>query len=145
MSHEGRRAYFPPRKMLETLVEEEWLLHAFVGSLPRAALMWAWDQFALQGWDIAAELAADCLYLMRREVRRLDHTTAGATELRGAMRSTLRMPDVCSLSQLQAMLAPVSARTRARSGSRWGGRSAAGDDEDAARASRVPHGCVGFE
>lgn len=106
---EGKR---PPRATLERVVDEEWVTHAFVGALPREALLWAWDQFVLQGWHLTAELAAACLYLMRREVRRLDEGSAGATELRGAMQSQLHTD--ANLAELQALLAAASAETRGR-------------------------------
>ena len=106
---EGKR---PPRATLERVVDEEWVTHVFVGALPREALLWAWDQFVLQGWHLAAELAAACLYLMRREIRRLDQGCAGATELRGAMQSQLHTD--ANLAELQALLAAVSAETRGK-------------------------------
>ena len=104
---EGRQ---PPRTTLERLAVEEWAVHAFVGALPREVLLWAWDQFVLQGWHLAAELAAACFYVMRREVRRLDAGAAGATELRGAMMSQLHRD--ATLAEMQALLAAASAETR---------------------------------
>lgn len=103
----------PPRAMLHRIVAEEWLEHGFVGSLPRDALLFCWDQFMLQGWDMSTELVAACLFLMRREVRRLDQAAAGATELRGAMRAQLHTDmNVC---ELQVLVAGVSAETRRKS------------------------------
>ena len=103
----------PPATTLLRIVNEEWLSHAFVGALPREALLWAWDQFAVQGWGhVGAELAASCFYLIRREVRRLDHASAGGTELRGAMRKQL-LADA-TVAELQAMLASRTEATRAQ-------------------------------
>lgn len=108
----------PPRSTLHKIVVEQWVEHAFVGSLPRDALLFVWDQLTLQGWGLAAEIAAACLYLMRREVRRLDHASAGATELRGAMRAQLFHG--FNLSELQALLAPASALTRQKTAAEIG-------------------------
>jgi hypothetical protein len=102
----------PPAETLQRVVEEEWLTHAFVGALSRNTLMWVWDQFALQGWSLAAEVAACAFWLIRREVRRLDAASAGATELKGAMTAQLRQEGEDSLQQLQALLAATSSRTR---------------------------------
>ena len=105
----------PPSTTLQHVVEEEWLTHGFVGALPREALLWAWDQFALQGWALASELAACCFYLIRREVRRLDvDDDAGATELRVAMCVTLQKEG--KLEELQALLAPANAKARQKAG-----------------------------
>lgn len=54
------------------LIDEEWLDHALVGALPWPALLWVWDQCALTGWGALAEMAADCLWLLRRDIKRLD-------------------------------------------------------------------------
>jgi hypothetical protein len=96
---------------LQKVIDEEWLVHGFVGALPVNAMLWAWDQFALQGWSFAAELAACCFWLVRLEVRRLDHAGAGATELRGVMRTQLRQEEH-TLHQLQTLLARSSEQTR---------------------------------
>lgn len=64
-----------------------------------------------QGWHIAAELAACCLWLVRIEVRRLDHAGAGATELRGVMRAQLRKESQ-PLHQLMALMARASDTAR---------------------------------
>ena len=105
----------PPRTMLERVVEDEWLVHGFVGALPRESLLWAWDQFALQGWQLAAELAVCCFWLIRHEVRRLDRDdNAGVTELRVAM--CVQLQRDAHLEQLQALLAPASAKVRERVG-----------------------------
>lgn len=101
----------PPRSMLHRIVAEEWIEHGFVGSLPREALLWVWDQFMMQGWAVCAEVAAACLFIIRREVRRLDHAAAGATELRGALRAQLHHD--LNICELQALLASASAATRA--------------------------------
>ena len=64
-----------------------------------------------QGWDLAAELAACGLWMIRREVRRLDRdANAGVTELRVAMCVQLRKE--AQLEQLQALLAPAAAKVR---------------------------------
>ena len=100
-----------PRTELQKVIDEEWLVHGFVGALPVNAMLWAWDQFSLQGWSFAAELAACCFWLVRLEVRRLDHAGAGATELRGVMRTQLRQEEH-TLHQLQTLLARSSEQTR---------------------------------
>ena len=103
----------PPVTTLGRVVEEEWLLHGFVGVVPRETLLWVWDQFALQGWGLAAEIAACCFWLIRREVRRLDRDdNAGVTELRVAMCKELQQ--AAQLEQLQALVAPASAKVRER-------------------------------
>jgi len=106
-----KRGGHPPETTLQHVIDEEWLTHGFVGALPRDTLLWVWDQFALQGWQLASELAACCFYLIRREVRRLDRdANAAATELRVAMCVQLR--EEAQLEQLQALLAPSSAKAR---------------------------------
>ena len=104
----------PPGSTLMRAVDEEWLVHGFVGSLPRHVVLWVWDQFALQGWQLAAEICACCLWLIRREVRRLDHAKAGATELKGAMRHQLHKD--ATLEELKALIASASAATLRKAG-----------------------------
>jgi len=36
------------------------------------AVLWVWDQCALSGWEVMAEIAADCLWLLRHKISRLD-------------------------------------------------------------------------
>ncbi len=103
----------PPQASLLRLVETEWLRPGFVGALPWEAALWAWDQGVTQGWGALSEVAAACLWLLRREVRRLDRACAGVEELREAMRTALRG---ASLAELQALLAARSRRTRAGAG-----------------------------
>jgi hypothetical protein len=104
----------PPKASLEKIMDEEWITHGFVGALPRNALLWVWDQFALQGFHIAADLCACCFWLIRREIRGLDKASAGATELMGAMRTQLSMD--ATLDELQALLAGAAAKTIQSSG-----------------------------
>ena len=47
-----------PRTELQLVLEEEWLHHGFVGSLPVDALLWSWDQFALQ---VRCHRRANCM------------------------------------------------------------------------------------
>lgn len=104
----------PPLTTLQRVVEDEWLAHGFVGSLPKKVLLWAWDQFTMQGWQFASELAACCFWLIRREVRGLDAAKAGATELVGAMRFQLHTD--AKLEQLQALLAESGERNLEKNG-----------------------------
>jgi len=99
-----------PQTTLNKLIDEEWITHGFVGSLPQDTLLWAWDQFALQGWSISSEMAASALWLIRQEVRRLDHAAAGATELRGVMASELRKQG--TLPQMQSLLGSAAHAAR---------------------------------
>jgi hypothetical protein len=92
-----------PSLVLQQVVEEEWIVHAFAGSFPEDTLLWAFDQFCLQGWSIAAEMAAASFWLIRIAVRQLDRANGGATELRYIMRSHLRKE--ASIHQLQALVA----------------------------------------
>ena len=101
-------------KIAEKIVDEEWITHGFVGALPRDALLWVWDQFALQGFQIAADLCACCFWLIRREIRGLDKASAGATELMGAMRAQLSKD--ATLEELQALLAGAAHKTIQSSG-----------------------------
>jgi len=103
----------PPRAALLGLLEHEWVRPGFVGALPWAAALWAIDQCVLQGWGVLAEICAACLWLLRREVRRLDASAAGVAELREAMRAALR--DI-SLAELQALLARPSRAAREGAG-----------------------------
>jgi len=100
----------PPRTTLQGLIDEVWLRAGFVGSLPRDSLLWVWDQLCMQGWEVAAQIAAAGLWLIRREVRRLDHAGAGATELRDAFRSQLR--ELGQRTELQALVGANSASSR---------------------------------
>jgi hypothetical protein len=92
------------------VIDEEWLRHGFVGALAKTPLMWAWDQFAMQGWGFASELAAVSLWLIRREIRQLDYSGAGATELRGVLTKQLQVD--AKLSELQALLASSAFNAR---------------------------------
>ena len=109
-----REGLQPPATVLQRLLDDEWLVHGFVGALPRDALLWAWDQFAMQGWAFASELAACCFWLIRREVRRLDAASAGATELRGAMSAQLAKE--ATVEELQALVAASSVQKREGAG-----------------------------
>ena len=60
-----------------------------------------------------ADLSAACLWLLRREVRRLDRACAGVEELRDAMRTGLR---TAGLAELQALLAAPTRRARDAAG-----------------------------
>ena len=104
----------PPKASLQNIVDEEWIEHGFVGALPRKCLLWVWDQFAVQGFHIAAELCACCFWLIRREIRGLDKAFAGATELMGAMR--IQLSKDATLDQLQALLAGAAAKTMQSTG-----------------------------
>lgn len=95
-----------PAAVLDALVKDEWLDHAFVGALSWGVLLWAWDQCALQGWEVLADLCIASLWLIRREVRRLDATGAGVAELRDAMLTRLQ---AVSLPEMQALLASIVA------------------------------------
>ena len=106
------RAMKPARTVLQQIIEEEWLIHGFAGALASRTLLWVWDQFALQGWELAAKIAACSLWLLRIEIRRLDRVGAGATELRGCIRAQLQNDK--SLYELMAMTAGASAQSRER-------------------------------
>jgi hypothetical protein len=99
----------PPQASLLRLVETEWIRPGFAGTLSWEAGLWALDQGVTQGWGVLADLSAACLWLLRREVRRLDRACAGVEELRDAMRTGLR---TAGLAELQALLAAPTRRAR---------------------------------
>ena len=103
----------PPQASLLRLVETEWIRPGFVGALSWEAGLWAWDQGVTQGWGVLADLSAACLWMLRREVRRLDRACAGVEELREAMRTGLR---TAGLAELQALLAAPTRRARDAAG-----------------------------
>ena len=72
----------PPRSTLLEVITDEWIRHVFIGALPWAAAMWAWDQCFIQGWHVAVQLCVSCAWLMRRELRCLAAEGANVDDLR---------------------------------------------------------------
>ena len=81
---ESRRISPPPtaRSTLLEVITDEWIRHVFIGALPWAAAMWAWDQCFIQGWHVAVQLCVSCAWLMRRELRCLAAEGANIDDLR---------------------------------------------------------------
>jgi hypothetical protein len=84
------------------LLDEEWLEHGFVGAMSWPAVLWAWDQCAISGWSALAEIAADSLWLLRRQIRRLDEIGGGADDLRDLFAKRLRAVPVAEFQALYA-------------------------------------------
>ena len=72
----------PPRSTLLEVITDEWIRHVFIGALPWAAAMWAWDQCFIQGWQVTVQLSVCCAWLMRRELRCLAAEGANVDDLR---------------------------------------------------------------
>lgn len=94
------REVAPPWSVLHMLIDEEWLEHGLVGGMSWPVVLWVWDQCALMGWEALAGIAADCVWLLRRQIRRLDKAGGGAEDLRHLLATGLR--DV-TLPSLQAL------------------------------------------
>lgn len=84
------------------LLDEEWLEHGFVGALSWPVVLWAWDQCAMAGWNALAEIAADALWLLRRDIRKLDEFGGSADDLRDLFAKRLR---AVPLAEFQALYA----------------------------------------
>lgn len=91
------------------LLDEEWLEHGFVGAMSWPVVLWAWDQCAMNGWNALAEIAADSVWLLRRDIRRLDEFGGGADDLRDTFAKRLR---AVPLAEFQALYAATHRPTR---------------------------------